>query len=66
MQQYILHVELVRLIPREREVQPCQLAVVEPALQLIAAQQVMGPVALAEQQPVTLLTGIDASLEQTA
>ncbi|MNV70329.1 hypothetical protein D3C71_1632890 [compost metagenome] len=56
----------MRLIPREREVQPCQLAVVEPALQLIAAQQVMGPVALAEQQPVTLLTGIDASLEQTA
>ena len=66
LQQHILHIHLVGLIPRKCQVQACQVAVVQPALQLVAAQQVMRPVTFAEQQPVALLASIHPRAEQAA
>ena len=56
----------MRLVAGEGQVQARQLAAGQPALQFVAAIEVMGRVALAEQQPVAPVTGGDPRLEQAA
>jgi len=49
--QDLLHIALLRLVTRERQVQPLQQAAVEPMLQFVSKEEVVGGVAFAEQQP---------------
>ncbi|CAB3833067.1 hypothetical protein LMG26842_01935 [Achromobacter dolens] len=48
----VLHVDLGRLVARERQVQPCQQAVIAQRLQFVAIVEIAGRVPLAEKQPV--------------
>ena len=50
----------------ECQIQPCQITTGQPALQLIAAIEVVLGVTLAKEQPVALLTLSNSALEQAA
>src|SRR3546814_14104637 len=60
----LLHIASLRLVAGIHQFQPLQRSVVPPCLQFTGMESFVCRPALAEQQPVALVTGVDARFQQ--
>src|SRR5947209_6931447 len=66
-QQSMLHINLLRLIPGEREIEPFEVALLEPGSELIFVQKIRGAFLIAKEEPIlSLRAGALALFEESA